>query len=144
MDLVMREINTHPERYNCTAHYGGLRDYVQAVNALGLTWPVLDQTHPLANGNRDFHPYTTCHTMGTQTCGLVTTPVVQSSKAIFVLGKFVAPCKLTLTMASLGLPDRSIKGRAEALTDNSTAPGSWSVSTPYDAERRSNLYPMTT
>ena len=38
---------------------GGLKDYVAAVHGLGLAWPVMDGAHPLANGNRDFHPYTT-------------------------------------------------------------------------------------
>ena len=39
--------------------YGGFKDYVHAVNKLDLEWPLLDGAHPLANGNRDFHPYTT-------------------------------------------------------------------------------------
>jgi hypothetical protein len=42
-----------------TARFGGLRDYVEAVHALGLEWPLMDGNHTLANGNRDFHPYTT-------------------------------------------------------------------------------------
>eukprot|EP01043_Picozoa_sp_COSAG02_P009949 COSAG02_NODE_343_length_24147_cov_30.662051_12_plen_1041_part_00 len=59
MDDLMNVINTNPQRYNMTVRYGGLKDYVHAVNALDLEWPVFDAAHPLANGNRDFHPYTT-------------------------------------------------------------------------------------
>jgi hypothetical protein len=59
MDDLMNVINTNPQRYNMTVRYGGFKDYVHAVNALDLEWPVLDGAHPLANGNRDFHPYTT-------------------------------------------------------------------------------------
>jgi hypothetical protein len=42
-----------------TVKYGGLADYTKAVNALGLTWPVLDRAHPLPNGNSDFMIYAT-------------------------------------------------------------------------------------
>jgi hypothetical protein len=59
MDDLMDLINSNPQRYNMTVRYGGLNDYVRAVHALDLEWPVLDGAHPLANGNRDFHPYTT-------------------------------------------------------------------------------------
>lgn len=59
MDDLMNVINTNPQRYNMTVRYAGLKDYVHAVHALDLEWPVLDGAHPLANGNRDFHPYTT-------------------------------------------------------------------------------------
>jgi hypothetical protein len=61
MDELIRYINTDPDHrgYNMTIKYGGLADYVKAVNDIGLTWPVLDKDHPLPNGNRDFMIYAT-------------------------------------------------------------------------------------
>jgi hypothetical protein len=59
MDDLMDVINRNPARYNMSVRYGGLKDYVYAVHKLDLEWPVMDGNHPLANGNRDFHPYTT-------------------------------------------------------------------------------------
>jgi hypothetical protein len=59
MDELMHYINGN-STYNMTLRYGGLADYVSAVNALGVEFPLLDQAHPLeSNGNTDFFPYAT-------------------------------------------------------------------------------------
>jgi hypothetical protein len=59
MDELAKLVNARVGTYNVSVRYGGVEDYVQAVHALGLEWPVLSANETLPNGNRDFMVYAT-------------------------------------------------------------------------------------
>ena len=61
MDELAKYVNANVDRYNVTVSYGGVEDYVQAVNALDIEWPVVEDApnKTLPNGNRDFMIYAT-------------------------------------------------------------------------------------
>jgi hypothetical protein len=48
LDLLISEINLHPEVYGITLRYATISDYIEAVHRTNTTWPVF---------GGDFHPY---------------------------------------------------------------------------------------
>ncbi|XP_052003302.1 epididymis-specific alpha-mannosidase [Xyrauchen texanus] len=51
MDVLMKYINTHSDKYGVTVEYATLKDYFQAVHWTNLSWDV--------RGSKDFLPYST-------------------------------------------------------------------------------------
>ena len=114
-----------------TARFGGLKDYVEAVNRLDLEWPVLDGEHCLQNGNRDFHPYTTMsyHNNADVWSGYYTSRpklkgYLRSRESL------LRHAELLMTAASLG---GSLPGRAAAMSSITALRRSVGVGQHHDA-----------
>src|SRR5690349_13691637 len=53
MDKLIKYVNQHSHEYGVRVQYSFLSDYVNAVNALNLTWPVFEEDFFPYNDNED-------------------------------------------------------------------------------------------